>query len=125
MLSYRHSFHAGNFADVLKHSVTVQILKYLTLKPKPIYYLDTHSGAGAFTLSDSEAQKTGSTKMASGNFGPCSMNWKTAQAWSRTIWRRYSNSIRKPNCKHTRVLPGLRSTCFARRTDWIFRFTPK
>jgi 23S rRNA (adenine2030-N6)-methyltransferase len=57
MLSYRHSFHAGNFADVLKHSVTVQILKYLTLKPKPIYYLDTHSGAGAFTLSDNEAQK--------------------------------------------------------------------
>ncbi|QBZ83076.1 Ribosomal RNA large subunit methyltransferase J [Hydrogenovibrio crunogenus] len=57
MLSYLHSFHAGNFADVLKHSVSVQILSYLTQKPKPLYYLDTHSGAGAFALEQTEAQK--------------------------------------------------------------------
>jgi 23S rRNA (adenine2030-N6)-methyltransferase len=57
MLSYLHSFHAGNFADVLKHSVSSHILKYLTQKPKPIFYLDTHSGTGAFSLSEHEAQR--------------------------------------------------------------------
>lgn len=57
MLSYLHSFHAGNFADVLKHSVSVQILTYLIQKPKPLYYLDTHSGTGAFSLEQIEAQK--------------------------------------------------------------------
>lgn len=57
MLSYLHSFHAGNFADVLKHSVSTHILDYLTQKPAPLFYLDTHSGTGAFSLDDSEAQK--------------------------------------------------------------------
>ena len=58
MLSYLHSFHAGNFADVLKHSVSAHILNYLTEKPKPVFYLDTHSGTAAFSLHASEAQKT-------------------------------------------------------------------
>lgn len=58
MLSYLHSFHAGNFADVLKHSISAHILEYLTQKPKPVFYLDTHSGSGAFSLHDHEAQKT-------------------------------------------------------------------
>jgi len=58
MLSYLHSFHAGNFADVLKHSVSAHILGYLTDKPKPVFYLDTHSGTGAFSLQENEAQKT-------------------------------------------------------------------
>ncbi|MBO1924086.1 23S rRNA (adenine(2030)-N(6))-methyltransferase RlmJ [Thiomicrorhabdus sp. 6S3-12] len=57
MLSYLHSFHAGNFADVLKHLVSTQILQYLTQKPKPLYYLDTHSSSGAFQLEHREAQK--------------------------------------------------------------------
>jgi len=57
MLSYLHSFHAGNFADVLKHTVLVHTLEYLTRKPAPIFYLDTHSGPGGFELSSTEAQK--------------------------------------------------------------------
>lgn len=57
MLSYQHGYHAGNFADVLKHSVSIQILQYLTQKPKPLFYLDTHAGCGAFQLNDSQAQK--------------------------------------------------------------------
>jgi 23S rRNA (adenine2030-N6)-methyltransferase len=57
MLSYLHSFHAGNFADVLKHTVLVHTLEYLTQKPKPLFYLDTHAGPGGFSLSASEAQK--------------------------------------------------------------------
>lgn len=57
MLSYLHAFHAGNFADVLKHLISVQILKYMTQKEKAVFYLDTHSGAGAFELSQEESQK--------------------------------------------------------------------
>jgi len=57
MLSYRHAFHAGNHADVLKHSVLVLILEYLLQKDKPFWYIDTHAGAGAYRLSSDEAQK--------------------------------------------------------------------
>lgn len=57
MLSYQHGYHAGNFADVLKHSISVQILTYLIQKPKPLFYLDTHAGCGAFQLTAIQAQK--------------------------------------------------------------------
>lgn len=58
MLSYRHSFHAGNFADVLKHTVATSIINYMLKKDKPLCYLDTHSGCGAYSLRSSEALKT-------------------------------------------------------------------
>ncbi|MBQ4832744.1 23S rRNA (adenine(2030)-N(6))-methyltransferase RlmJ [Pseudoalteromonas sp. MMG010] len=58
MLSYRHSFHAGNPADVLKHLVLAQVLSYQTIKDKPLDYIDTHSGAGFFELDAADAQKT-------------------------------------------------------------------
>ena len=58
MLSYRHSFHAGNFADVLKHTVSVSILNHMLKKDKPFCYLDTHSGCGAYSLSSEQALKT-------------------------------------------------------------------
>lgn len=57
MLSYRHSFHAGNFADVIKHIVLVEILQYLCLKDKAFEYIDTHAGAGLFNLESGHATK--------------------------------------------------------------------
>lgn len=57
MLSYRHAFHAGNFADVLKHLIQVDILNYLQQKDKPYVYIDTHSGAGLYSLQSAEAEK--------------------------------------------------------------------
>jgi 23S rRNA (adenine2030-N6)-methyltransferase len=57
VLSYRHSFHAGNFADVLKHLVQVRILRYLLQKDKPLLYLDTHAGAGGYQLGAAHASK--------------------------------------------------------------------
>jgi 23S rRNA (adenine2030-N6)-methyltransferase len=51
MLSYRHAFHAGNHADVLKHFVLDQVLTYFTQKDKPFWYIDTHAGAGLYELS--------------------------------------------------------------------------
>jgi 23S rRNA (adenine2030-N6)-methyltransferase len=58
MLSYRHAFHAGNFADVLKHCVLVNTLLYATRKDSPLFYLDTHAGAGLYRLGSEAAQKT-------------------------------------------------------------------
>jgi 23S rRNA (adenine2030-N6)-methyltransferase len=57
VLSYRHSFHAGNFADVLKHLVQLRILRYLLQKEKPLFYLDTHAGAGGYQLGAAHASK--------------------------------------------------------------------
>lgn len=59
MLSYRHGYHAGNYADVLKHSILLQTLKLMHKKNKPMVYIDTHAGAGGYALSDEFAQKTG------------------------------------------------------------------
>ena len=59
MLSYRHSYHAGNFADVLKHSVQSLIIEALKQKPKAFVYQDTHSAAGRYHLKDSHGEKTG------------------------------------------------------------------
>jgi 23S rRNA (adenine2030-N6)-methyltransferase len=58
MLSYRHAFHAGNHADVLKHAVVVQLLRYLGQKEKPYWYVDTHAGAGVYSLAEGYAAKT-------------------------------------------------------------------
>ncbi|MDP2793825.1 MAG: 23S rRNA (adenine(2030)-N(6))-methyltransferase RlmJ [Sulfurisoma sp.] len=57
MLSYRHAFHAGNHADVLKHFVLVQLLRHLNQKDKPWWFIDTHAGAGAYKLDSEYAKK--------------------------------------------------------------------
>ncbi|WP_028764259.1 23S rRNA (adenine(2030)-N(6))-methyltransferase RlmJ [Shewanella colwelliana] len=59
MLSYRHGYHAGNYADVLKHTMLLQTLRLMHKKNKPMVYIDTHAGAGGYALSDEFAQKTG------------------------------------------------------------------
>ena len=59
MLSYRHSYHAGNHADVLKHVVLTLCIEALKEKDKPFLYLDTHSGAGRYLLQSEHAEKTG------------------------------------------------------------------
>jgi 23S rRNA (adenine2030-N6)-methyltransferase len=55
MLSYRHGFHAGNYADVLKHLVLVECLDRLVKKDKPLLYIDTHAGAGSYRLHEGYA----------------------------------------------------------------------
>ena len=59
MLSYQHAFHAGNLADLHKHALQAWMLDYLTAKPKPLSYLETHAGRGLYNLSGAEAAKTG------------------------------------------------------------------
>ncbi|MEW6560466.1 MAG: 23S rRNA (adenine(2030)-N(6))-methyltransferase RlmJ [Pseudomonadota bacterium] len=57
MLAYRHAFHAGNHADVLKHLVLVQVLRHMNRKDKPYWVIDTHAGAGGYALHEAHAQK--------------------------------------------------------------------
>ena len=59
MFSYRHGFHAGNHADVLKHCVLTQLLDYLNQKPAPYMVIDTHAGAGVYQLDSDYATKSG------------------------------------------------------------------
>jgi len=57
MLSYRHGFHAGNAADVIKHFILLYVLDYLKKKDKNFLFIDAHAGAGKYLLSDSYMQK--------------------------------------------------------------------
>ena len=59
MLSYRHAFHAGNHADVLKHLALLQIAEYMAEKPAPFWIIDTHAGAGCYALESAHATKLG------------------------------------------------------------------
>jgi 23S rRNA (adenine2030-N6)-methyltransferase len=58
-MNYRHAFHAGNFADILKHAILAQVLAYLGRKATPFAVLDTHAGRGLYDLSADEATRTG------------------------------------------------------------------
>ncbi len=58
-MNYRHAFHAGNFADVVKHIVLARILTYLHDKPTPFRVIDTHAGAGLYDLTGEEARRGG------------------------------------------------------------------
>jgi 23S rRNA (adenine2030-N6)-methyltransferase len=62
LLSYHHSFHAGNHADVVKHIVQSLILNALNQKEKPYVYHDTHSGVGRYDLTHEWSEKTGEYK---------------------------------------------------------------
>ena len=58
-MNYRHIFHAGNFADCVKHALLLELLRAMQRKPKPFLVLDTHAGIGRYDLSSGPAMKTG------------------------------------------------------------------
>jgi len=58
-VNYRHAFHAGNFADCMKHALLVWLLRALARKPAPFFALDTHAGAGRYDLAAGPADRTG------------------------------------------------------------------
>lgn len=74
MLSYRHGFHAGNHADVLKHVVLLEMLTYLTTKPKALCYVDTHAGAGIYSLETGFATRNREHETGIGRL------WQTGEA---------------------------------------------
>lgn len=65
-MNYRHVYHAGNFADVLKHAALALIIEHLKLKPAPFRIIDTHAGTGLYDLTSEQAQKTGEWRQGIG-----------------------------------------------------------
>ena len=57
-MNYRHAFHAGNFADVMKHATLARILTYLMQKPAAFRVIDTHAGIGRYSLTGEEARRS-------------------------------------------------------------------
>ena len=66
MLAYRHAFHAGNHGDVLKHIVLMQVLRHMNQKDKGWRYVDTHAGAGGYSLHSPYARKKGESELGIG-----------------------------------------------------------
>lgn len=62
MFSYRHAFHAGNHADVLKHTTLIALMKYLTQKDTALTVIDTHAGAGLYRLDGDYTETSGEAK---------------------------------------------------------------
>ncbi|MFC3126520.1 23S rRNA (adenine(2030)-N(6))-methyltransferase RlmJ [Pseudoroseomonas globiformis] len=65
-MNYRHAFHAGNFADCMKHALVVALIGRLAVKSTPFRVLDTHAGIGAYDLDGAEAERTGEWKRGVG-----------------------------------------------------------
>jgi 23S rRNA (adenine2030-N6)-methyltransferase len=78
-VNYRHAYHAGNFADVVKHVVLTRLLDYLKQKDKAFRVIDTHAGIGRYDLSSAEAQKTGEWRGGIGRLADVEM-WAPAAA---------------------------------------------
>lgn len=74
MLSYRHAFHAGNYADVFKHLILVKCLEYLLRKPGPLLYIDTHAGAGRYPLNGAMSRKTNEYADGAGALQPAGLS---------------------------------------------------
>ncbi len=77
-MNYRHGFHAGNFADVIKHLVLVRILIHLQDKPAAFRVIDSHAGAGLYDLTSNEAQRggewlTGIARLIQARFSPTTL----------------------------------------------------
>ena len=72
-MNYRHAFHAGNFADVLKHAVLARILIHLREKPQAFRVIDTHAGAGLYDLAGPDASRTGEWRAGIGRLTGASL----------------------------------------------------
>ncbi|MCV3210297.1 23S rRNA (adenine(2030)-N(6))-methyltransferase RlmJ [Mesorhizobium sp. YC-39] len=77
-MNYRHAYHAGNFADVVKHVVLSRLVEYLKQKDKAFRVIDTHAGIGRYDLSSTEAQKTGEWQGGIGRLIDASLDAKAA-----------------------------------------------
>lgn len=94
-MNYRHIYHAGNFADVVKHIVLVMVLDHLRQKDKPFFVLDTHAGIGLYDLESEEAQKTGEAQAGIG------MLYERADAPPEV--KQYLDIVRRANGKGRRT----------------------
>lgn len=106
MLSYRHAFHAGNYADVVKHATLSLILQALCRKETPFCYLDSHAGAGFYSLTSEFAQKTGEFKEG------IELLWQLSEAQIPVLLKPYLTALRAAN-KHSELTTYLGSPALA------------
>lgn len=97
MLSYRHAFHAGNHADVLKHWIFSLVLDYFNQKDKPYWVVDTHAGAGLYRLDSSVANKT--AEYVDGIL-------RLQQSQAPEPFQVYLEAVAAANQDHTKLYPG-------------------
>lgn len=94
-MNYRHAFHAGNFADVLKHAVLARVLEYMKRKPAPFRVIDTHAGIGRYDLASVEAGKTGEWQAGIGRLmGP---DAQPISAPVRALLQPYLDAVKDEN----------------------------
>lgn len=91
-MNYRHGYHSGNFADVIKHVIVARIVEYLKRKDKAFRVIDTHAGCGLYDLGSAEAQKTGEWKAGIGRLTEAKLTAETAH-----LLEPYLSVVRKLN----------------------------
>lgn len=126
MLSYRHAFHAGNYADLLKHIIQVEVLLHLCKKDKPFDYFDTHAGAGLYGLKGKHAQKTGEFKDGIGKLSES--EYPELSDYFDSVLAVNSSSNNSDNLSELNYYPGspMITEHFLRRKDrsWLFEIHP-
>ena len=85
-MNYRHAFHAGNFADVVKHALLCRIIGYLQGKEKPFRVIDSHAGRALYDLGSSEAERTGEHKTGISNL-------QASPAWDDPLLAGYRQAV--------------------------------
>src|SRR5262245_36641259 len=91
-MNYRHAFHAGNFADVLKHAVLSRVIAHLQRKDKAFRVIDTHAGAGLYDLASTEAERTGEWRSGIGRLLVADLPEE-----ARTLLSSYLDAVRAVN----------------------------
>lgn len=100
MLSYQHGYHAGCYADVVKHAILTRLMHYLIQKDKPLLYLDTHAARGQYDLNHEQALKTGEAQTG------VQLLWQQREHLS-PLFSIYLNTIRQLNtAENLRYYPG-------------------
>jgi len=101
-MNYRHAFHAGNFADVIKHIVLTRVLIYLHEKPSAFRLIDTHAGSGRYDLTGEEAQRSGEWRL-----GIARLLGASLDAQAAALIRPYLDIVRSFNVgSELTVYPG-------------------
>jgi 23S rRNA (adenine2030-N6)-methyltransferase len=92
-MNYRHAYHAGSFADVVKHAVLCRVLVHLREKPAAFRVIDTHAGAGVYDLAAPEAGKTGEWREGIGRLLDADLDAKPFDAKTRALLAPYLDAI--------------------------------
>jgi len=106
LLNYRHGFHAGNPADVLKHAVLARILVHLREKPGAFRVLDTHAGAGVYDLAGAEAERGGEWRAGIGRLSQAVLSREALPQEAAALLAPYLDAVRQVNPLHPSVQAG-------------------